>query len=107
MSATDDKTHSLTKFRVTVPAALEGVALIDGPSMAAAARMGMSQFHEEVRTGKAPQPVIRRPRFTRWRLSDARRWLEALATGTDRKAAAQVMATANKASAASKSRRAA
>jgi predicted DNA-binding transcriptional regulator AlpA len=105
MSASDDKTQSFTKSCEPVPAALEGVALIDGPSIAAAAHMGMSQFYEEVRTGNAPQPVIRRPRFTRWRLSDAKRWLEDLAAGADHQAAAKVIATAHKASAASKKNR--
>jgi len=58
-----------------VPPALADVALIDGPTCAAAGGMSLSSFHEVVREGSAPQPVVRQPRFTRWRLADIRKWL--------------------------------
>lgn len=45
------------------------VALIDAQKCAAIGCMGISWWHEEVRQGRAPQPVVRKPRCTRWRLS--------------------------------------
>jgi len=68
--------------RAVTPQALADVALIDGPTAAAAACMGMSKWHDLVRSGKAPQPVIQRPRCTRWRLADVRAWLVAMSAGT-------------------------
>jgi hypothetical protein len=62
--------------RVPPPSVLADVALIDGPNAAAAGCMGLTQWHELVKTGIAPQPVIKQPRFTRWRLVDVRAWLE-------------------------------
>jgi predicted DNA-binding transcriptional regulator AlpA len=62
--------------RAPTPEALADVALIDGPNCAAAGCMGLTQWHELVKTGNAPQPVIKQPRFTRWRLADVRAWLE-------------------------------
>ncbi len=61
--------------RAPTPPELADVALIDGPRIAAAACMGLSAFYDEVRAGKAPPPVIRQPRCTRWRLADVREWL--------------------------------
>ncbi len=58
-----------------VPPILADVAMIDGPTCAAAAGISISGWHDLVRTGAAPQPVIRRPRCTRWRLADVRAWL--------------------------------
>ena len=55
------------------------MALIDGPSCAAAAAMSVSAWLQAVRDGRAPQPAIRRPRFTRWRASDVRGWLAGMA----------------------------
>lgn len=46
------------------------VALIDAPKCAAIGSMGISWWYEEVRQGRAPQPVVRKPRCTRWRLAD-------------------------------------
>lgn len=60
-----------------VPATLADEALIDGPGAAAAACISLSKWHSEVAAGRAPQPVIRKPRHTRYRLADVRRWLRA------------------------------
>lgn len=65
--------------RLETHAALADVALIDGPAAAAAASISISQFHELVRQGVAPQPAFRAPRCTRWRLADVRAWLVTLA----------------------------
>lgn len=58
-----------------VPPALEDVALIDGPTSAAAGGISLSTWHDLVRNGQAPAPVIRQSRCTRWRMLDVRNWL--------------------------------
>lgn len=83
-----------------VPDALADVALVDAPACAAAASMGLTQWHDLVRRGAAPAPAIRRPRFTRWRLRDVRNWL---ATVSDHDPA--VVAKARHASHAAQARR--
>lgn len=55
-----------------LPTDLADAALIDGPTCAAVGAVSVSWWHEEVRTGRAPQPAIRQSRFTRWRLADVR-----------------------------------
>ncbi len=67
----------------TAPEALHDVALIDAPAAAAAATVGLSTWYALVAAGEAPQPVIRRHRFTRWRLEDVRNWLIAQAGNGD------------------------
>lgn len=111
-ATTDHKPSSRRTVRHPAPPALADVALIDGPSIAAAACMSLSSFHElvkasaEAQDGEVPQPVIRQPRCTRWRMADIRQWLIKRAeTGADPQAAAKVAATATKASAAAKARR--
>lgn len=63
------------EFLPPVPAALADVALIDGPTAAAAASLGISKWLDLVRCGDAPAPVMRGNRCTRWRLADVRDWL--------------------------------
>jgi len=58
-----------------IPEALADVALIDGKGAAAAACMSVSMWQQLVQEGRAPRPVIRRNRFSRWRLADVRAWL--------------------------------
>ena len=91
----------------TLPADLADVALIDAATCAAAGDMSVSWWHEEVRTGRAPSPVIRRPRCTRWRMLDVRAfWAKsAEQASTDADAAAGVTARATRASAASRVKR--
>ena len=60
------------KVRLPTPEALADVALIDATTCAAGGQMGVSWWHDEVRAGRAPAPVIREPRCTRWRLADVR-----------------------------------
>ncbi|HQC99491.1 MAG TPA: hypothetical protein PK306_27670 [Aquabacterium sp.] len=74
-----DTEHQKTKRTIQVPPALADVALVDGPTCAAAAAMSISQWNELVRAREAPQPVVRQPRFTRWRMADVRGWLIAKA----------------------------
>lgn len=87
-------------YRSTVPPGLDDVALIDGPACAAAAGCGLTRWHDLVRRGEAPQPAIRRPRFTRWRMSDLRAWLQTIG-GDD----PSVIAKARHASRAAQARR--
>lgn len=92
--------------RRDAPPALADVALIDGPAIAAAGCFSISQWLDWVRRGEAPQPVIRQPRFTRWRLADVRDWLTHFAErGSDPQAATAVMLKARRASAAARSKR--
>jgi predicted DNA-binding transcriptional regulator AlpA len=55
-----------------IPPALADVAMIDGPSCASSFGLSLSAWHELVRRREMPQPVIRKPRCTRWLLSDIR-----------------------------------
>lgn len=91
----------------TLPADLADVALIDAPTCAAAGDMSVSWWHDEVRAGRAPAPVIRKPRCTRWRMADVRAfWAKsAEQAATDTQAAAGVKARAVKASAAAQAKR--
>ena len=91
-----------------IPAELESVALVSVNTFAAAGEVSVGWVYAEVRAGRAPQPVIRAPRCTRWLLSDVaefwRRRAEASAENAE--AAAVVQNRARKASAAAGARRA-
>jgi predicted DNA-binding transcriptional regulator AlpA len=67
----------------SIPAGLIDFAYIDGAACAAAGAMSISQWHALVKEEKAPNPVIRKPRFTRWLLSDVRDWLIQYRTQSD------------------------
>ena len=82
-----------------IPQALADVAYIDGPTCAAAGSMSLSLWHEMVRLKQAPQPVIRQPRCTRWRLADVRAWLIERGAQQSPGAGAAVTEQARKASA--------
>lgn len=84
-------------------------ALIDGEACAAGGGVSQSHWHEEVRGGRAPKPVICRPRFTRWRLGDVRQYWRSAATNgvADPDAAAKLATRAKKASDEARARRAA
>lgn len=90
-----------------LPADLAAVALIDAPTCAAAGAMSVSWWHSEVAAGRAPAPVIRKPRCTRWRLADVRAFWTSSAeqAAIDTKVAAEVKARAAKASAAARAKR--
>lgn len=61
--------------KTPIPDGLLDVAYISGAECAAAGSMSISQWHALVKEGKAPNPVIRKSRFTRWLLADVREWL--------------------------------
>jgi predicted DNA-binding transcriptional regulator AlpA len=88
-----------------VPAVLADVAMIDGPTGAAAGGISLSSWHELVRLKEAPQPLIRRPRCTRWRVADVRTWLIERAANADEGCAASLTVKAKRASDAAKSKR--
>ena len=91
--------------RAVTPPALADVALIDGPTAAAAACISISAWHELVRKGDAPSPAFRRPRCTRWRLADVKSWLVEYAKVADREAGKQLVAKATRASHAARAKR--
>lgn len=96
--------------RSPAPPELADLALIDAPRIAAAACIAMSTWLDLVRTGAAPQPVIRAPRCTRWRLADIREWLQQRAergsTPAQRATVASTARTATMAAAAKRQRQA-
>lgn len=87
-----------TKAFPALPAALADVALIDGPTCAIARGVSISQWHELVRTKMAPQPVVRQPRYTRWRVCDIREHLISLAAQGSCAASGKVIESAKRAS---------
>ncbi|MBX3634768.1 MAG: hypothetical protein KF683_05180 [Rubrivivax sp.] len=63
-----------------IPPILADVALVDGPTCAATCGLSLSAWHELVRKHHAPQPAVRRPRYTRWRAADIRKFVAELPT---------------------------
>ena len=84
----------------TLPADVADVALAATDTCAGIGEMSVSWWHEEVRTGRAPKPVIQQPRCTRWRLADVRRfWADRAAQAADdTEAGDRMAANAKKAS---------
>jgi hypothetical protein len=88
------------------PAGTEDLALIDAAGCASIGSVGISWWQEEVRNNRAPQPAIRAPRFTRWRMKDVREyWANRIAAGGG-EAAETVVENAKKASKAAQKKRA-
>lgn len=87
-----------------LPAGLAEVALVDVHTSAAVGDASPSWWHEKVRAGVAPAPVIQRPRFTRWRMSDVQQFWRDYPS-RDAAATQRVIAKATKASAAAKAKR--
>lgn len=84
------KTQNLSAH--PLPADAVDVALVAVATCAAIGAVSVSWWHEEVRAGRAPKPVIRQPRFTRWRLSEVLRfWAERAAQASSDAAAAERM----------------
>ena len=93
------KTDPKTAAR-PLPADVADVALAAADTCAAIGDMSVSWWHKEVRTGRAPKPVIQQPRCTRWRLADVRCfWAERAAQAAgDTEARERMAAKAKKAS---------
>ena len=83
-----------------LPADVADVALIAAATCAAIGDVSVSWWHEEVRTNRAPRPVIQQPRFTRWRIVDVRRfWADRTALASaDSEAGERMSARAKQAS---------
>lgn len=97
--------QSAASQQASIPAGLVDFAYIDGAACAAAAAMSISQWQTLVKEKEAPQPVIRKPRFTRWLLSDVRNWLIQYRTQSDfEKDSEIVLRTASKASQAARAK---
>lgn len=77
---------------VPIPPALADVALVDAETCASAGSMSVSWWQEEVRAGRAPKPVVQRPRCTRWRVVDVRDfWARFAEFGPDQVKASDAM----------------
>lgn len=88
-----------------LPADLAAVALIDAPTCAAAGAMSLSWWHAEVAAGRAPAPVIQRPRCSRWRAVEVAAFWRTFGSQADASAAEAVKVRASKASAAAQAKR--
>ena len=83
--------------RPQLPDRLAAVALIDGRTAAATGAQSLSQWLQDVADGKAPQPVIRANRFTRWRLADVEAyWAARAAVGSPPEAVSALINRARK-----------
>jgi hypothetical protein len=81
-----------------VPEALAELALVDAHDCADARRCSVSTWLDDVREGRAPPPVIRRPRYTRWRLGDLKKHLIEIASQQSPEVAQAVVSKAQEAS---------
>lgn len=55
---------------ITLPSPLAEVALVDARTAAATGGVSENWWFDRVRSGSAPKPAVRLPRFSRWLLSD-------------------------------------
>ncbi len=103
------RTKTEPQLAQPIPAALEDVALVSAEVCAGTGGMCRSWWECEVRAGRAPQPAIRMPRCTRWRLTDVRDfWIERAAQTAGGVQAAELMSIrAKRASEAAQAKRAA
>lgn len=86
---------------------LDEVTLIDARGAAAPGDVSKTWWYAEVKAGRAPQPVIRGHRFTRWRLSDVKAfWESRIAQGSLSGGGGETVALATKASRAAQAKRA-
>lgn len=68
------------KLRRPPPEAFGDDAVVDATFCASGGSVSLSWWHAKVASGEAPEPVIRAPRFTRWRLGDVRKfWIDFVA----------------------------
>lgn len=92
-----------------VPADLADVAFLDINDVCAAVCMSASWWHDEIRAGRAPQPLRYGPRCSRWPAAVIKRYLieRTERAAADKDAGKVASARATKASAAAKAKRAA
>ena len=97
------KAHPHCEEGSALPPELAAVALVDAKACAAVGGMSVTWWYDEVQAGRAPQPAIRAPRCTRWRMTEVRDfWERFAAQGTDNDRARAVVNVAKKASAAAR-----
>ncbi|MCI1191602.1 hypothetical protein MOJ79_07090 [Calidifontimicrobium sp. SYSU G02091] len=89
-----------------IPDEARAAALVSKRTACAMGDVSSSWWDERVQRGEAPQPVIRAPRFTRWRLADVAAFYARLAERGDPAGAARLAAVTAKACAAARARRA-
>lgn len=66
-----------SRIQQPIPAGLEVVGMIDAKTAAAGGGASLSWWYAAVSAGRAPQPVVKGNRFTRWALADVRAfWAE-------------------------------
>lgn len=98
--------HETGGAAFSLPEPLLSVALVDGKTAAATGSQSISQWLHDVAAGKAPQPVIRQSRYTRWRLVDVvAYWERRAAEGTPEETKQAVLERARKAGCAHRKRR--
>jgi predicted DNA-binding transcriptional regulator AlpA len=90
---------------VSIPSSLHSVALVDAKVCAAIGGASVSWWFGQVAAGQAPEPVIRQPRFTRWRLQEVVAFWERYAAAPRARTAEQTLRQAKRASAAAKQQR--
>lgn len=81
------------------------IALIDVTTSASFGGMSESWWYAEVAAGRAPAPVVRRPRCTRWLLADVLQFWKEFAAAPDDGSAERVVAQARAASDAARAKR--
>ncbi len=85
-----------------------GSALVNIADICELLRLSQSWVYSRVQAGTFPAPVLRAPRFTRWRLRDVLDFAEQLGErAADAQTSALSMAKAQRASAAARAKRAA
>jgi predicted DNA-binding transcriptional regulator AlpA len=89
-----------------IPDEARAVALVPKGVCCAIGGVSQSWWDERVATGEAPQPVIRAPRFSRWRLADVVAFWRDLAERGDPEGAEKLTRHARKASALAQAARA-
>lgn len=64
---------------LSLPQPLQDVALINAKVAAAAGGMSVSWWNAEVAAGRAPQPVVRQTRCTRWSMASVQQFWQLFA----------------------------
>ncbi len=81
------------------------MALVDAETCATAGGMCVSWWHAKVRAGEAPQAAFRRPRCTRWRLSEVLEFWRNFGANDDPQVAVDLVANATRASGIARAKR--
>lgn len=71
--------NSTDQQQATTKLSLADLSLMSAAACAAAGAMSISQWNAEVSEGRAPAPAVQKPRFTRWRVCDVKKYLLDLA----------------------------